>query len=279
MPELPEVEKLTKDLQDLWIGRKIKEIVPVSAVLPDKFVEGISWNSFRKTVVNYTVLGVERVAKNLVLTMSSGHLWRIHLGSTGWLLQTRDMGLSQLVDREFIHSVGPNTHRLEVTLSDGQLWVYADARTWGRFHILAKTKGGIQDHKLLQYGPDWLEEPESAAIALLNYKGNRTIKDVLCDQHVAAGIGNYLACEACYVAGIHPHTRKQSIWPQEMDRLIHATKQVIAEAIKSPNKSHWRVFLRAGEKCPEGHAIEYVKDASEMRGSYFCPICQGIIGD
>lgn len=222
------------------------------------------------------------MAKSVVLVMSSGYMWRTHLSSTGWFHQTKRADVATELDISFLHKAGPKSDRLKIVLGDGQEWAYTDGRSWGKFHLVKGTKPEL-DPYMASFGPDWLTDPDAAETALLMHRGNRRVKDVLCDQHLTSGIGNYLACEALFLAKEHPHTRWKELGPTTIARLAASIKQVVKEAMDARDVAHWRVFKRAGKHCVHGneaqadfHKVSYVKDPGDQRGSYFCPICQGV---
>lgn len=280
MPEIVECERLIQDLDTLWVGRKIMRVSQASTVPVGRFVGNMDWLAFQAKVQNYTVLKATRVAKNLVLSMSSGWLLQIHLSSTGWLRQLKAVEGVSLSDRGFRYSTAPGAVRMNILLSDGQEWDYLDARAFGKFTLLK----GADPHKdkfLMDFGPDWLYEPEAAGNALHLHRGNRVVKDVLCDQRISAGLGNYLVCEVCFLAGVHPQSRWQSLLPRDIERLVSSTRRYLDAARQVKGSEQLSVYKRAGEPCiraglhPQCHRIAYVKDAGGQRGTYFCPTCQG----
>lgn len=272
MPEIIEVDRARHNLDEAWVGKKITKLEQLGPLAIDKFIDNVSLEEFKKRVLNYTVRSIHRIAKNLVIVMSSGYMWRTHFSSTGWL---KDITESTKTGDYHLHNTQPPSYRIEIGVGE-ETWVYSDARTWGRF-FLYKGDNPLENTYLASFGPDWLDIPESAASALLIHRGNRTVKEVICDQHITSGIGNYLACEAAFLAHIHPHTRWRSLHPTDIVRLIHAIQDVVVEAGRNEGHDHWRVFKRAGLECPNNkhHRISYVKDSGNQRGSYYCEVCQG----
>lgn len=246
MPEIAEARKLAKDFDALWAGRRILSIKQIGTIPWGKYVQDVDPSIFWANVTASTVQKVHRHGKAICLSLSSGFCWRIHLSSTGWFRQVKDVGLKQEPDREFLHSTEPTTYRVQFKLDDGQEWVYCDGRTWGKWHLY-KGKDPRFDPTIEAMGPDWIDDPEAATAALLTHRGNRTVKDVLCDQELAAGVGNYLACEACFIAEIHPHTRWKKLEPEQIDRLSKAVLRVIKEAVDGKSMTEWYVFKKLNE--------------------------------
>ena len=133
------------------------------------------------------------------------------------------------------------------------------------------------DPQIEALGPDWLIEPKLAILALIRANTKRMAKDVLTDQRLASGIGNYLACEILYRAGVHPAARWHTI--DRLGRAKIADEAIIflEQCMNHADHSHWKVFDKKGESCPACAApIAYVKDGggNAKRGSYYCPVCQ-----
>ena len=118
-------------------------------------------------------------------------------------------------------------------LRDGQIWHYHDARTWGKWWM--KTMESIEEDPYFEsYGPDWLHNPQAAKRMLTEVReSSRKIKDVLCDQRVTAGLGNYLSCEALHRAFVHPHSKTNLLGREDMLRLTEGIETVLRESMKS----------------------------------------------
>lgn len=282
MPEIIEVEKLRRQLEPAWRGRSIVRFqAPANSPNPRKYAQD-GWDFFSKRIKHCYIRGVDRIGKNLWVKTSE-YSWHIHLGSTGWFSPASEEawdavdGTEDPIVKNFIHSINPQNIRMSLTFDDGQRWHYHDPRTWGKWW--AKPYNEMLDDPYFQdYGPDWLSSPFRASTALIEVVSRRTAKDVLCDQKVTAGIGNYLSCEILHRAGIHPHRSFNDISVESRTMLAVLVKAVLYECMKRKDHSHWRVFQRAGERCLScgGEEIEYVKDGGSRRGSYFCRQCQPI---
>jgi len=196
MPEITEVEKLRGFLADEWAGRKvIKFSAPPESPNPKRYAGGEQeWRKFSQVVRSHRIIGVERFAKHLWIQLEQGHAWHVHLSSTGWFLPTRQdqMEKAGILHENFMHSISSRNIRVKVHLDDDTVWHYHDPRTWGKWRL---RKGDApEDSKIFEsYGPDWLKQAALASVALVNHKvtSKVTLKEVLCDQNVTAGLGNY----------------------------------------------------------------------------------------
>jgi formamidopyrimidine-DNA glycosylase len=116
-----------------------------------------------------------------------------------------------------------------------------------------------------------------------------SVKALLLDQRIVAGLGNIYVCEALNLARIAPGRAAGRIWRPRLDRLVEAVKVVLTAAIEAggstlrdyaqPNgelgyfSARWRVYGREGEACPRcGAAIRRRVDGG--RSTFFCAQCQ-----
>lgn len=271
MPEAIEYLKMAALLREKWLKRRIVGIKPVGPK-DKKYVMGQSWSQFESTLQGKKIVEIKTYGKNLLVELEQGWMWRIHFSSTGWLYQEGEPALK--VSEAFLHSTAESTNRIWFDLDDGSRWVYRDARTWGKFWVGRAV--AIVGEICHRYGPDWIRRPEQAAAVLECVRTKRAAKDVLTDQGLAAGIGNYLACEILFKAEIFPRRTWDKLDLGDRKRITKTVVEVLRESLEKDDHKHWMVFKRKGLPCRRcGTPIAYVKDGlTAARGSYFCPLCQ-----
>jgi formamidopyrimidine-DNA glycosylase len=170
-------------------------------------------------------------------------------------------------------------------------FVLAFTRLWlGYFHLYEPEKVG--EHPLIsRLGPDPFSDdftPEYLANAL-NRKAS--VKGLLLDQSVVAGLGNIYVDEVLFATGVHPARKADTLGPEEVRAIHTATRDILGRAIELRGTTfdsyhdafgetgkfqhQLRVFTRAGEPCPRcGAAI--LKSRVAGRGTYSCPSCQPV---
>ncbi len=269
MPELPEVETIRRELAPLLMGRRILHVV----IRWPRLVDRPAADEFCRRLEGRTFHAVRRRGKYLIFDLDSGEHWIVHLRMTGQLhVREADVGPDQ------------HTHAL-LTLDDGRVVHYRDQRKFGRFYLVED-----EDQVVGGLGPEPLAEtwqPEDLAAAL---RGRRaTIKALLLDQRVVAGLGNIYADEALFVAGIHPARAGGSLSEEEIRRLHDAIRRVLEEAIRARGSTlstyvppsgqrgqyqqQRRVYHRTGEPCPVcGAPVRQIRIVG--RSTHFCPKCQ-----
>ena len=136
MPELPDVETVKEGLRRSWVGKVITKVELRRPNLRFAFPE-----DFQLAIEGNEVVDVRRRAKYILVDLSNGLSWLIHLGMTGrWSLDVNE--------QEEKHD------HVKIVFSDGVSAVYNDVR---RFGIMDIVRGS--SHKLLDHlGPEPLEE-------------------------------------------------------------------------------------------------------------------------
>ncbi len=272
MPELPEVETVRRSLDPLVCGRTACEVEVRGAALRRPWPP-----DFGSRLEGSRLVATSRRAKYLLLGLDSGQSWIVHLGMSGRFLHEADRNL-----------YSPTTHdHVIARLDDGAALVFNDPRRFG----LMVLDYAEQSPLLADIGPEPLDRASFHGdyLAAQKRRTRRTIKDVLMDQHVVAGLGNIYVNEILFLAGVRPKRRMPRVSMVECERIVDATRSVISEAIEHRGSSisdfldgigrrggyQWRrrVYDRADEPCQEcSTPIKCI--VVGQRSSFYCPSCQ-----
>lgn len=274
MPELPEVETVTRGLRAALVGhviagvevRRARSLVPPDA-------EG-----FVRRLTGRRVTAARRRGKWILLPLDSGDTLVAHLRMTGQLVLSDSPPADPYV-------------RVLFTLDDGRYLRFSDQRKFGRLWLTADSEALVGD-----LGPEPLGESFTVAWLREHLRGRRRrIKSLLLDQHFLAGLGNIYTDESLWRAGVHPLRRADGLTDVEVERLHGAIRAVLREAIATGGTTlsdgmyrradgeaggfvvRLAVYGRKGEPCPRcGTPIERIRVA--QRGTHFCPRCQPVPG-
>ncbi|HET9061717.1 MAG TPA: bifunctional DNA-formamidopyrimidine glycosylase/DNA-(apurinic or apyrimidinic site) lyase [Candidatus Binatia bacterium] len=272
MPELPEVETIRRTIGPLVVGRAVVAVEVRRRDLRRKLA-----SSFESSLLGKTIVSADRRAKYLLLHLDDGRAWVVHLGMSGRLLRLAP----DAPDQEARHQ------HVVVTLDDGARVVFRDPRRFGLMEIADPGYSPL----LAGIGPEPLDRTlfTGEYLAALRARTRRSIKDVLMDQHVVAGLGNIYVNEILFLSGVRPTRRLARLSRAECDAIVEATRAIIEEAIEHrgtsvsdfldgigrPGAYQWRrrVYDRAGQPCPLcGRPIRARRIA--QRSSFFCDRCQ-----
>jgi formamidopyrimidine-DNA glycosylase len=152
--------------------------------------------------------------------------------------------------------------------------VFRDVRKFGKLQLLAP---GQRSARLERLGVDALAA--SARVLREATRRRRTsIKALLLDQSVLAGVGNIYADEALYLARIRPSRPAGRLSQAECARLALAVKRVLLGAIArgagyGERPDAFRVYGRPGQPCRRCRTA-IVRRRIAGRSSHYCPRCQ-----
>ncbi|MEN8005836.1 MAG: bifunctional DNA-formamidopyrimidine glycosylase/DNA-(apurinic or apyrimidinic site) lyase [Candidatus Krumholzibacteriota bacterium] len=270
MPELPEVENVTRALKENLAGRRLTGLqVDFAGVL------GQSARKTRSALVGKVLTDVHRHGKYMILWFAGDE------GAPAFLMVHLRMTGQFFILDGFI----PDKH-VHVTFDfDGLPVHYRDMRKFGRLQLV---EDGTAPAALAHVGPDMM----SVRFAEWHRRiGSRKapIKALLLNQGIAAGLGNIYVDESLFLAGVHPEARPCDLDEEALREVLKRGKQVMRLAIKHGGTTFMnftnfhgkpgnfrrklRVYGRGGEPCRDCGA-ELDKIVVGGRGTVFCPECQ-----
>lgn len=274
MPELPEVETVVRDLRPLIVGQTI------TAVRVGKQQLRRPWKKAWATgLTGATVTAISRRGKWIVVELAGEPRLLVHLGMTGQLtVATTETAVP--THTHVILDFAGETHQLR----------FRDTRRFGSMELFPDAIA-VQNFLAERLGPE-PDALDATAFRAAIRGSARTLKAILLDQAVVAGVGNIYADEALHRAGLHPERRGKSLTDAEIDQLRETIPVVIAHAIELRGSTirdyiggsglrggfqdEFRAYGRAGEPCLTcGAKMELVRVAG--RASHFCPRCQPLI--
>ncbi len=232
---------------------------------------------------------LERRAKYLLAHLDDGNVWVTHLGMTGrWSI----LGAARQPG-DFYHSDPPDRKHTHVVLEtdEGARLEFNDPRRFGYMELIAANE--LDQHPFFRgMGPEPLGNEFHLPYLKRALGGKKTsIKAALLDQRVVAGLGNIYVLEALHRAHIAPMCAAGRIGAARLERLYHAIRAVLEEAIEAGGSTlsdyaqvngaqggfqhSFRVYDREGERCVSPQCGGTVVRALHGgRSSFWCPRCQ-----
>lgn len=274
MPELPEVESVATALHKLVAGRTIVRAELHRAKLAPETTPAEFACLLRSRTINF----IHRRGKHILFDLTGGKTLITHLRMSGRFLLLPE----ESADPKFAHAV--------LHLTDGMRLVFDDQRHFGMMKIV-KTVELHEAKEIKKLAPEpFSEEFSIAYLTRVSCASKRSLKEFLIDQTKVSGLGNIYACEAMFLAGVHPNVRTHKLSRQRLARLHECIIATLAEAIAharniapdpenleggyfSGSNGGWLVYDREGEPCRScGTAIARLKQGG--RSTYFCRACQ-----
>ena len=286
MPELPEVETIRRDLSKALLQKRIASIeVKKPRLVRNSVVQ------FKKLLVRKSFTAVDRRGKLLIFSISDKkNFLLIHLKMTGQLIYRYDhktlAGGHHLTTADI--AVPHKFTHIIFSFSDRSKLYFNDMRLFGYMHVVNLAQ---KDAAVATYGPEPLD-PKFTLVQFKNVfaRSKRTLKAVLMDQTLIAGIGNIYADEIAFDSHIRPHRPVTKLSEQDLKNLFASTKKVLKKAVlhrgtsfsdyldgqggKGTYMDHLFVYGRDGKKCKRCKKGIIGKDRHAGRGTHFCPVCQ-----
>ncbi|GAK02945.1 formamidopyrimidine-DNA glycosylase [Geomicrobium sp. JCM 19037] len=220
MPELPEVETVKRTLIELVEG---KEIVEVQVGWPKMIKRPDDVEHFKMLVRGQRMETIKRKGKFLIF----------HLSDYALVSHLRMEGKYSLVTT---NEPDKHTH-VRFLFTDGTTLEYQDVRKFGTMHLF--DKGDELIHAPLnKLGPEPILPDFTAEYLLGKIKTtSRSIKAVLLDQSITAGLGNIYVDEALFRARIHPGKIASQLDAEEATRIVIHAKETLEDAIRAGGSS------------------------------------------
>ena len=291
MPELPEVETVRRGLEQKLKNFFIKrvEICRDSTVAYpiDKkdFIEGLQnsliykWDRRGKYLIaELKKTQTNNIDANEISFVDNGVLV-VHLRMTGYF--TFNNILTNPCKHTRIRFFDNNNNELR----------YIDVRSFGQMWWV---RDGLLPNKIIKglgsLGPEPFSENFNISyLTKVISNKTRSIKSILLDQTIVAGIGNIYADESLYSAGISPFREARTIKKYELKKLRIAIIEVLQKSIGAGGTTfsdfrdlegdngnfglQTNVYRRTGKQCRKcNNIIERQKISG--RSTHWCRKCQ-----
>ena len=291
MPELPEVETVRRGLEQKlnnFIIKKVEVCRDSTVAFPinkEEFINGLrnsliyKWDRRGKYLIaQLKEVQNENAQFPLENSQNNGFLV-VHLRMTGYF--------------KFIeNSSHPCKHtRIRFFDKNNNELRYVDVRSFGQMWWINK---GLSLNKVIKglgsLGPEpFSKDFDANYLKKVISKRTKSIKAILLDQTIVAGIGNIYADESLYSAGISPFREARTIKKNELIKLKESIVTVLKKSIGSGGTTfsdfrdlegengnfglQTNVYRRTGKECRKcGNLIERQKITG--RSTHWCPKCQ-----
>ena len=263
MPELPEVERGRRLAESVAVGRRIEHVWCAD----DGIVfEAVAPRAWRRALEGKRVEAARRWGKQLWLDLSAPPHPLFHFGMTGGF-RTPETAPLQLKSgpREEPAAWPPRFAKIRMRLDDGGELAMTDGRRLGR--ILLRDEPA-REPPVARLGFDpLLAMPAPKRFSDMLRARSANVKSLLLDQSFAAGVGNWIADEVLYQAGIDPRRRASSLTDAEARRVRARLATIVRRAVGANADDslyprswlfHRRWGRRSDARTARGQPIEHV---------------------
>jgi len=264
MPELPEVEFGRRLAERVARGRRIERV----RCAEDRIVfAGVAPRAVARALRGRTVCAVRRHGKVIWFELDQRPWPVFHFGMTGAFRVREENPLplessARVPDRSW----PPRFTKIHLRLDDGGELVMTNARRLGRIRL---QDAPLSEPPLSTLGFDPLIAMPGLREfrALVAARPGSTLKGLLLDQGFAAGVGNWIADEVLFQAGLDPRRRVRDLDADEVKALHAALRRVIRRAVavnarKDRLPRSWLFHVRWGKDraaaLPDGAPVEHI---------------------
>lgn len=273
MPELPEVETVRRDLEQLVLGQRVTSVEATNARLLRRHADP---EEFIARLTGRRITGVGRWGKYLLVDLDRGAATLIvHLGMSGQLLWASPA--EPRVKHTHVVMTCNAKHELR----------YVDPRTFGELFVVETSPADC-----LRIGVDAFEGIESPEhLGALLRSRRRKLKDLLMSQTCVAGLGNIYTDEVLFLSGLRHDRLSHTLTSAEVKRLHDAIAEILGAAVElrgsslrdqqyrdvagavGSYQSRHRVYAREAEPCVNcGRPITRI--VAGGRSHFSCEACQ-----
>ena len=203
MPELPDIEVFTRNLNDLFAGKKLARLKVVNG---RKLVDSTA--TLTKTLTGKKLKRVYRSGKEMRFEFSGDVLLGLHLMLTGDII---------LFDKKNDH----HSTIVEFHFSDGSGMALTDRMRNANIKLDPVDKAGV----------DALSPALTVKYLTQALNRKTTIKKLLTNQDVIRGIGNSYSDEILWQAKISPYSIAKAIPPEKIKELVPIIKKTLKAEI------------------------------------------------
>lgn len=211
---------------------------------------------------------VEARGKHLLIHLSDGHVLHTHMRMTGsWVIEApggdpRGVAVIEVPDAVAVCRRAPIVELLD--------------------------EAAVRRHPVLRaLGPDLTVPGVDLDDALQRLArivtAGTSVGDALLDQRPAAGIGNVIMQEACFLVGIDPRTPIERVGRDTRRALLETASQLLVANVATSRRTTvpggrpgtlW-VYGRDRRGCRRcGTSIAFARSSRDARPTWWCPSCQ-----
>jgi formamidopyrimidine-DNA glycosylase len=238
MPELPEVHNFKQYFDAAATNQTVNRLV----VHDDKIIRNMAGPVFADALAGRKIMGSIRRGKYLFAQLDNSHDVLLHFGMTG------DLNLYQEEEDR------GRFERFAFHFRDGNILGFEDSRKFARILYLESREAYIEEVGL---GPDALDLEKEYFLEKMQGR-KTTIKGLLLNQKIVAGLGNLYVDDLCYRLNLHPASRVNALSEEQSVEIYHKIVDMMTYATENapyyreyPDKWFWHTWRNEGQPDPE----------------------------
>ena len=281
MPELPEVETVTKAL-----NIAIKNFIIKKVIIYRSDLRIATSKNMKRYCEGARILYVKRRSKFGKIYLDNDYIIVFHLGMSGRMIIENNPSFQKKKHDHILFELKHSSENINYTRL-----IYNDPR---RFGFISVYKNNSMSYKniFINLGPEPLSNGFSANELYIKFRNKSvSIKGALLNQRLVAGLGNIYVCEALFLTFMSPTKRASSLSKKKIISLVCNIKRVLIKAIelggstiqdhKNINgeigyfQNYFLVYGREGMDCKSKNCKTKIRRIIQNgRSTFYCPTCQ-----
>ena len=273
MPELPEVETISRDLDKHLSESLITNII----ILDNRNLKNTTSEDFINKCTNNTIEKIFRRGKSLIWNLSNGYSIIFHLRMTGkFIIQNKNLEHEK--------------HSMIIFSTINENIVFSDIRKFATINLIETIKLSENSYiKNIGIDPTLPDFTLEIFKNIANASANKTTKGFLLEQNKITGIGNIYASEILFDTKILPARTIGSLTNIEIKSLYLSIITILQQAIilrgttfsdyrdgfnkKGGFQNELKVYNKYNDSCDLcGTKIKKIKQNG--RSTFYCEKCQ-----
>ena len=283
MPELPEVEVVTRSLK-----KTIKNLKIIRITVNNRNLRFKLQKNFEQILKNKIIKNIKRKSKYIIFDFGNHFYTILHLGMSGTLHIPSKKKVTNL---SFYSNPNlPKKHNHIIIYFDKIKLIYNDPRRFGYFKILDTKKD--YDNYFTRIGPEALDRGFNLIYLKSKIKNRKkNVKNFLLDQKIVSGIGNIYANEILHQSQISPMKSVRKLSLIELNKIIKFSRIILKNAIIFGGSSikdfkgvsggggnfqtKFTVYNRENQRCTKHKCKGIIeKKYISNRSTFVCNFCQ-----
>ncbi len=300
MPEIVEIRKYCNFIKKQVLNKKLKSI----KILGGRYKKHGKFEGYKDIVdeLPLKLLDVKSKGKFMYFIFEDDYILYCTLGlSGGWTFKKKDsdkykfpeiMEFLNVKDMDEYRDKSLNHLNIEFIFEKGSLYFF-DMLSYGTISISNDEKK--LEKKLKTLGPDIMDLDTSFDIfeeqITKPVNKNKKIGNVIVNQKLISGIGNYLRADILWIAKISPHRLVKNIDTKELKNIYQASRdltwgdydakqgkklKILSKHIKLPTNYERDFFVYYEDEDINGEKVkkEELYEGSQKRMIYWVPTVQ-----
>ena len=285
MPELPEVEITKRSLSKQILHKKVRSVTIINPKLR------YNLNIEKFTLLEGKIIKkIIRRSKYILIFFNDTNILLIHLGMTGRFYFTKNR--DRKINTSFYNNTDIITKHDHLKIKFNKLsLIYNDIRKFGFIKRIHNKNIATISH-LSRLGHEPLSNKFNfnyLKSKIFNKKSS--IKNLLMNQSIVAGLGNIYVNETLFFCKIHPEKIGYKIKDKDIRKLVSAIKKILRNAIiaggSTINNYHnsegktgsyqknFKVYDREGKECLRMSCYGKIRRLIRSgRSIFYCSKCQ-----